>query len=139
MINIISKRLKFNKAFNLPLADKPTSISHLRAKLQFEMMQEELNEYAEAESLTDVADALIDMYELLLGMFAEHGMLDKIEALYDEVHQSNMSKLDDNGKPLINGENGVFDDTRPIGKVIKSKNFIEPNFTHILGVKNKIF
>ena len=133
MKKIIEKRLKFNKAFNLPTAEKPTSINHLRAKLQFEMMQEELNEYAEAETLTDVADALIDMQEILLGMFAEHGMLHKIEALYDEVHQSNMSKLDDNGKPLINGENGVFDDTRPIGKVIKSKNFIEPDFAYIIN------
>jgi hypothetical protein len=45
-----------------------------------------------------------------------------------------MSKLDDNGKPLINGENGVFDETRPIGKVIKSKNFSEPNFSDILNI-----
>jgi predicted HAD superfamily Cof-like phosphohydrolase len=133
MNEIIEKRLKFNKAFNLPIATKPTSITHTRAKLQFEMMQEELNEYAEAESLTDVADALIDMQEILLGMFAEHGMLGKFKELYNEVHKSNMSKLDDNGKPLINGENGVFDETRPIGKVIKSKNFSEPNFSDILN------
>ncbi|QQV90523.1 nucleotide pyrophosphohydrolase [Polaribacter phage Freya_1] len=133
MKKIIEKRLKFNKAFNLPTAKKPTSISHLRAKLQFDMMQEELNEYAEAENLTEVADSLIDMQEILLGMFAEHGLLSRFERLYNEVHKSNMSKLDDNGKPLINGKNGVFDDTRPIGKVIKSSNFIEPDFTHIIN------
>ena len=134
MNEIIEKRLKFNKAFNLPIATKPTSITHTRAKLQFEMMQEELNEYAEAESLTDVADALIDMQEILLGMCAEHGMLSRFKPLYNEVHRSNMSKLDDNGKPLISGENGVFDETRPIGKVIKSKNFSEPNFSDILNI-----
>lgn len=132
MKTIINKRLNFNKAFNLPTADKPTTISVSRAKLQFNMMQEELNEYADAHDLVSVADALIDMQEILLGMFAEHGMLTKIEELYNEVHKSNMSKLDDNGKPLINGQNGVLDNTRPIGKVIKSKNFIEPNFKEIL-------
>lgn len=132
MIEIFKKRIKFNKAFNLPTASKPTTIQNDRAKLHFDMMQEELNEYAEAESLTDVADALIDMQEILFGMFAEHGLLNKWESLYNEVHNSNMSKLDDNGKPLINGENGVFDKTRPIGKVIKSSNFREPNFTEIL-------
>ena len=129
---IIEKRLKLNKAFNLPTAENPTTIENSRAKLQFDMMQEELNEYADAECLTDVADALIDMQEILFGMFAEHGMLDKWAELYNEVHESNMSKLDNDGKPLINGENGVIDNTRPIGKVIKSSNFREPNFKEIL-------
>lgn len=133
MKNIIDKRLKFNKAFNLPLAEKPTLISPERTQLQFDMMQEELNEYYEAKTLTDVADALIDEFEILLGKFAEHGMIHKIEELYNEVHVSNMSKLDENGKPLINGKDGVFDTTRPIGKVVKSKNFVEPNFTKILN------
>lgn len=132
MKTIINKRLKFNKAFNLPTADKPTMIDVSRVKLQFNMMQEELNEYADADDLVSVADALIDMQEILLGMFAEHGMLTILEDLYNEVHKSNMSKLDDNGKPLINGQNGVLDNTRPIGKVIKSKNFKEPDFKEIL-------
>ncbi|AKG94219.1 nucleotide pyrophosphohydrolase [Polaribacter phage P12002L] len=133
MKNIIEKRLKFNKSFNLPLADKPTLISPERADLQFKMMKEELLEYKDAKTLNKTTDALIDMQEILLGMFAEHGMIHKIEELYNEVHVSNMSKLDENGKPLINGENGVFDITRPIGKVIKSKNFVEPNFNKILN------
>lgn len=138
MKEIINKRLKFNKAFNLPVANKPTSINLERAKLQFEMMKEELEEYQLAQSrdkvsLIEVADSLIDMQEILLGMFAEHGMLYKIKELYNEVHRSNMSKLDDNGKPIINGENGVLDETRPLGKVIKSKNFSEPNFAEILN------
>ncbi|WP_439132964.1 hypothetical protein [Polaribacter sp.] len=135
--NIILKRLRFNKAFNLPVSEKPTSISLDRAELQFDMMKEELEEYQlaqsrEKKSITEIADSLIDMQEILLGMFAEHGMIFKLEELYNEVHRSNMSKLDNNGKPLINGKNGVFDETRPLGKVIKSKNFSEPNFTEIL-------
>ena len=133
MNEIIKKRKKFNKAFSLPINDKPTSITHTRATLQYKMMLEELNEYRDAKTIVDVADALIDEFEILLGKFAENGMLDLVPLLYYEVHKSNMSKLDDNGNPLINGENGVYDETRPIGKVIKSKNFIEPDFAKILN------
>lgn len=136
IIDIIEKRKNFNKAFNLPISDKPTLIGVDRVLLQFNMMKEELEEYYDAGMGFDrvlTADALIDMQEILLGMFAEHGMLDLIPELYNEVHDSNMSKLDDNGKPLINGENGVYDTTRPMGKVIKSKNFKEPNFAKILN------
>lgn len=131
--DIIDLRLKFNKAFNLPFSNTPVSIEHNRAKLQFDMMQEELNEYAEAENIVDVADALIDMQEILFGMFAEHGMLHLWAEMYKEVHDSNMSKLGSNGKPMINGEDGNFDKTRPLGKVLKSKNFVEPNFKRILN------
>ena len=135
MKTIIDKRLKFNKAFNLPTATEPTEISEERVQLQYNMMLEELTEYKEANNIVERADALIDQFEILLGMFAEHGMLSRLTLLYDEVHRSNMSKLDDNGKPIINGENGVFYPTRPLGKVIKSKNFKEPEFGPVLTAK----
>ena len=133
--NPITLRKRFNKAFNLPTANKPTLISHERASLQYKMKREELEEYLDAclnNDLTEVTDALIDMQEVLFGMFAEHGLLDKWHELYIEVHKSNMSKLDDNGRPLINGVNCEIDTTRPIGKVLKSKNFIEPDFKRII-------
>lgn len=65
-------------------------------------------------------------------------ILDILPELYNEVHKSNMSKLDENGKPIINGQNGVHDKTRPIGKVLKSPNFIEPDLESILKKYNKI-
>lgn len=128
----VQLRKKFNKAFELPTANKPTQISKLRRRLQYKMMLEELNEYDEAYELTDTIDALIDMQEILFGMFAEHGLLDKWQDIYLEVHKSNMSKLDDNGKPLINGVNCERDPNRPIGKVLKSKNFVEPDFSKFI-------
>lgn len=134
---ILDLRKKFNSAFDLPIAVTPTLISADRADLQFKMMQEELLEYRTAQErfkpdTTEIADALIDMQEILFGMFAEHGMLHLWTELYKEVHDSNMSKLGDDGKPIINGENGFFDNTRPLGKVLKSQNFREPNFEIIL-------
>jgi len=135
-VDPIALRKRFNKAFNLPIHHKPTLISKTRSNLHYKMMLEELKEYKEAvlhSDLIGITDALIDMQEVLFGMFAEHGLLDKWHELYIEVHKSNMSKLDDNGKPLINGVNCEIDPTRPIGKVLKSKNFIEPDFKRIIN------
>lgn len=42
------------------------------------------------------------------------------------IYASNMSKLGDDGKPLINGENGVLDGSKPLGKILKSDKFFEP-------------
>lgn len=58
---------------------------------------------------------------------------------FDIVHASNMSKLDENGKPVINGENGVFDERKPVGKVLKSNLFVEPNFSELLNRPVKDF
>lgn len=137
-VDPIALRKRFNKAFNLPIHHKPTTINWERSELQYNMMLEELKEYQEAQSkaekcIVEVTDALVDMQEVLFGMFAEHGLLDKWHELYIEVNKSNMSKLDDNGKPLINGVNCDIDPTRQIGKVLKSKNFVEPNFKKIIN------
>lgn len=50
--------------------------------------------------------------------------------MLDEVHRSNMSKLDENGQPIIN--DGVLDPSKPIGKVLKSKYFSEPDLKSII-------
>lgn len=58
---------------------------------------------------------------------------------FDIVHASNMSKLDENGKPVINGENGVFDERKPLKKVLKSKLFRDPDFSELLNRPVKEF
>jgi predicted HAD superfamily Cof-like phosphohydrolase len=50
--------------------------------------------------------------------------------LFQAVHESNMSKLDDNGKPIIN--DGILDPSKPIGKILKGKNYFEPRLKEIL-------
>jgi len=120
-------RVKFNNAFNLPICYEPSLIKTQRFELHEELMQEELDEYSEAcrnKDLVEIADALTDMQEILLGMFAEHGMLHLHQELYKEVHLSNMSKLDSNGKPVY----------REDGKVMKGSNYKKPNISNVLGV-----
>ena len=123
----IDLRKKFNEAFRLPIADKPKLILNDRYLLQHALMKEELTEYFNAcldRDLIEVADALTDMQEILYGMFAEHGMLDLHQELYNEVHRSNMSKLNENGVPIY----------REDGKVMKSALFQKPNIAKVLGV-----
>lgn len=59
-----------------------------------------------------------------------NGIYDILPELFDEVHASNMSKLDENGKPIIN--DGILDPRKPVGKVLKGKNYFEPKLKEIL-------
>ena len=89
-------------------------------------MEEELAEYkaaAEAGDLVAIADALTDLAYVLFGTYISHGLQDAAEALFAEVHRSNMSKLDENGQPIY----------REDGKVLKSERFTEPELAAILA------
>ncbi|HLS31227.1 MAG TPA: nucleoside triphosphate pyrophosphohydrolase family protein [Flavobacteriaceae bacterium] len=115
----------FHKAFNLgnspaPIADIGKDKIKLRHKLMFEENREYLRA-AEADDIVEVADALGDMLYVLCGTIIEHGMQDKIEKVFSKIHQSNMSKLDDDGNPIY----------RKDGKVLKSNGYFEPNLKEI--------
>ena len=70
---------------------------------------------------------LVDEVFTLAYIYKVHKLLPK---LFQEVHLSNMSKLDENGKPIIN--DGILDPSKPIGKILKSKLFFEPRLKEIL-------
>lgn len=125
----------FQKAFGQVVNNKPDLVPVELAKLRFDLMKEENEEYLQAAQegdLTAIADALTDKLYILCGTILTHGFQHIIEKCFEEVHNSNMSKLDDTGHPLINGQNGVLDKTKPLGKVLKSSNFTEPNLTQFL-------
>jgi len=93
--------------------------------LRYNLMKEENEEYLEAaqnNDITEIADALGDMLYILCGTIIEHGLQHKIEAVFDEIQRSNMSKLDENGQPIY----------REDGKVLKGPNYFKPNFEAIL-------
>lgn len=93
--------------------------------LRFELMKEENEEYLEAvqkNDIVEIADALGDMLYILCGTILEHGLQDKIEAVFDEIQRSNMSKLGEDGQPIY----------REDGKVMKGPNYFKPNFEAIL-------
>ena len=131
----IAQVQEFQKAFGQVVNKNPNFINKNLAVLRFKLMEEENDEYLEAvydNDLVEIADALGDQLYVLLGTILSYGMQYIIEDVLTEIHRSNMSKLDDNGKPIINGTNGVIDNTRAIGKVLKSKKYSEPDIEQFL-------
>ena len=120
---------EFHTAFKLGINNTPiANIGESRNKLRFELMKEENEEYFEAaqnSDLVEVADALGDMLYILRGTILEHGMQYKIEAVFNEIQHSNMSKLGADGNPIY----------REDGKVMKGPNYFKPNISKILNSK----
>ena len=126
MKNKIAAVTKFHTAFKLNMNNSP--IAHIgedRNLLRYKLMREENEEYLEAANnndLVEVADALGDMLYILCGTIIEHGMQDKIEAVFNEIQRSNMSKLGEDGEPIY----------REDGKVLKGPNYFKPDISDIL-------
>ena len=126
MKNKIEAVKAFHKAFNIGYRSTPKAdLGPAKNKLRFDLMKEENQEYFEAaqsNDLVEVADALGDMLYILCGTIIEHGMQDKIEAVFDEIQRSNMSKLGADGQPIY----------REDGKVLKGPHYFKPNIKSIL-------
>jgi predicted HAD superfamily Cof-like phosphohydrolase len=89
-------------------------------------MKEENDEYLEAcekNSLIEIADALGDQLYILCGTILKHGMQDVIEDVFREIQASNMSKLGDNGEPLL----------REDGKILKGSGYFRPNLSKFIN------
>ena len=126
MKNKISAVTAFHKAFRLDVNNTPTTeIDEDTMRLRFSLMEEENKEYCDAvknKDLIEVADALGDMLYILCGTIITHGMQDVIDEVFEEIQQSNMSKLGNDGKPIY----------RKDGKVLKGPNYFRPNIAKIL-------
>ena len=118
---------EFHTAFVIGHSETPRAdLGESKYILRYNLMKEENEEYLEAvqnNDLVEIADALGDMMYILCGTIIEHGLQHKIEAVFDEIQRSNMSKLGDNGKPIY----------RVDGKVMKGPNYFKPDFSKILG------
>lgn len=105
-----------------PIANIPQETYELRHLL----MKEENEEYLQAckeGNLTEIADALGDMMYILAGTILKHGLQHKIEEVFEEIQRSNMSKLGEDGKPIL----------REDGKILKGPNYFKPNIDKILN------
>lgn len=132
--NELNKVKEFNLAFRAGYNESPCLVDLELSKLRHDLMFEENNEYIEAclhKDIIEVADALADELYILLGTILTHGMQDIIIPVFNRIHENNMSKLMD-GKPIINGENGVLDETRPLGKVLKPEHYKPVDISDIL-------
>lgn len=121
----LEKVAHFHDSFLVGNNHTPTIISKDEALLRYTLMREENEEYLEAANngdLVEVADALGDQLYILLGTILRHGLQDKIGEVFDEIQRSNMSKLDENGKPIF----------REDGKVLKSSLYFRPDIKKVL-------
>lgn len=139
--NKMKKQINALTEFQTAFQDNNDQIPNLAtvqiANLRFKLMAEENEEYIDAVTagdLVEIADALGDQLYVLLGTIHKHGMNNVIEEVFDRIHASNMSKLDENGKPIINGENG-HDDKKPMGKILKSDLYKKVDLTDLFKQK----
>ena len=113
----------FMKTFGQEVKTKPSFSSEKINKLRLDLIREELDELTEAmknKDLLEVADALTDILYVTYG--AGHAFGINLDKCFDEVQNSNMSKLDENGKPIYN----------EFGKVMKGPNYFKPDLSKFL-------
>jgi predicted HAD superfamily Cof-like phosphohydrolase len=121
----LDKVHEFHAAFGVNVEEKPAIPDLERCKLRQNIIQEEVDELKaawESGNIVEVADALADIHYVVMGTVLEFGLHEKYVEIFSEVHRSNMSKLDENGKPLY----------REDGKVIKSNLYTKPDIKGIL-------
>ena len=114
----------FMKTFGQEVKSKPSFSSDKINKLRIDLIKEELDELEEAMSnndLLEVADALTDILYVTYG--AGHAFGIDLDKCFDEVQNSNMSKLDENEKPIYNDS----------GKVMKGPNYFKPDLTKFVS------
>jgi predicted HAD superfamily Cof-like phosphohydrolase len=116
---------EFHNVFQIGNASEIRLIDERDYTLRHNLIKEENEEYLDAckkGDIVEIADALGDQLYILFGTILKHGLQHKIEEVYDEIHRSNMSKLDENGKPIF----------REDGKVLKSNLYFRPDIKKVL-------
>ena len=114
----------FMKTFGQEIKTKPSFSTEKINKLRIDLIKEELEELTEAmnnKDLLEVADALTDILYVTYG--AGHAFGIDLDKCFEEVQNSNMSKLDENGKPIYN----------EFGKVMKGPNYFKPDLSKFMN------
>ena len=114
----------FMKTFGQEVKNKPSFSTDKINKLRIDLIKEELDELKEAmdnSDLLEVADALTDILYVTYG--AGHAFGIDLDKCFDEVQNSNMSKLGENGEPIYNES----------GKVMKAPDYFKPDLTKFVS------
>ena len=114
----------FMKTFGQEVKSKPSFSTDKINKLRIDLIKEELEELQEAmknNDLLEVADALTDILYVTYG--AGHAFGIDLDKCFDEVQNSNMSKLGENGEPIYNES----------GKVMKGPNYFKPDLSKFVS------
>ena len=113
----------FMETFGQQVKTSPSFSSDKINELRYNLIKEELDEFKQAlenKDLLEVADALTDILYVTYG--AGHAFGIDLDSCFEEVQNSNMSKLDNNGKPIYNEK----------GKVMKGPNYFKPDLSKFI-------
>lgn len=124
---------EFHRAMGQPVGDRPRMLPEGRKKVRVELIREEfIDELIPAlasDDYVETVDAAIDILYVTYGLLVEMGV--DAQPLFDEVQRSNMSKLGEDGQPIIAGPNdpdGIFP-----GRVKKGPNYSRPDIAGVLS------
>ena len=115
---------KFMETFGQEIREKASFPNEKITALRYDLIKEELDELKEAmdsKDIKEVADALTDILYVTYGAGHAYGI--NLDKCFEEVQNSNMSKLDHNGKPIYNDR----------GKVMKGPNYFKPDLNKFLS------
>ena len=113
----------FMQTFDQEVKSKPSFSTEKINELRYNLIKEELEEFKHAlenKDLLEVADALTDILYVTYG--AGHAFGIDLDSCFEEVQNSNMSKLGNNGKPIYNDQ----------GKVMKGPNYFKPDLSKFI-------
>ena len=115
---------KFMETFGQEIKEKASFPNDKITSLRYDLIKEELDEFKEAinkKDIKEVADALTDILYVTYG--AGHAFGIDLDKCFEEVQNSNMSKLGNDGKPIYNDK----------GKVMKGPNYFKPNLSKFVA------
>lgn len=152
-MDYIKKVEEFHKTFGAPVLETPQIPSKERCDLRISLISEELEEMKEAiekGDVVEVADAIGDLIFVCFGSILEFGMGDKFDKIFENIHNSNMSKACDSQKDALatlshykqkDGTEGVYKEEngkwlvyrKEDNKVLKSINYSPANLKDIVN------
>jgi predicted HAD superfamily Cof-like phosphohydrolase len=152
MNDFLEKVKCFHEVFKAPVLETPQIPSKERCDLRISLISEELDEMKEAiekGDVIEVADSLGDLMVVLCGSILEFGMGDKFDSIFENIHNSNMSKACSSHKEAIetllhykqkDGTEGVYKEEdgkwlvyrKEDNKVLKSVNYSPANLKDII-------
>jgi predicted HAD superfamily Cof-like phosphohydrolase len=120
---------EFHRSYGLPIRTSPTAaVGDQQTALRLALIEEEVGELRQAAVVGDlvgVADALADIVYVAYGSAHVYGI--DLDAVLDEVHSSNMTKLGADGRPV----------RRADGKVLKGPDYRPPDVKSVLGARRR--
>lgn len=123
----------FSIVMYLPIPDAPRPMDAETRAEHVRRLSREVNDLDAASTLVSQTDELFDIVYLAIRGLVALGLTDtQILAGFTEVHASNMTKVQDNGMPIIN--DGRINPNEPIGKILKTNNYVPPDLATAMSI-----